>query len=192
VSEELLALFEDVKLRHKHKYFIFSLAQTGKVGTKATFGWSIDAKAEPVADDKNKSAFEEMMGQLPADDARFVVFDFTDTKPDGRQIKKLVLIKWCPDSVSFRIKPVVGASYQVRAGAAGLRAGGCGTASWAPPAHTSACVRFAACHACARATPCVPAGHLVTSRRPVPSALSPPLPPSPPLPSSSGRRSRRS
>jgi hypothetical protein len=31
ISEELLALFEDVKLRHKHKYFVFSLKPTGKV-----------------------------------------------------------------------------------------------------------------------------------------------------------------
>lgn len=34
VSEELLALFEEVKLRHKHKYIIFSLKQTGKVRTQ--------------------------------------------------------------------------------------------------------------------------------------------------------------
>jgi hypothetical protein len=32
---------------------------------------------------------------LPEDAARFVVFDFTEVKADGRQIKKLVLIKWC-------------------------------------------------------------------------------------------------
>lgn len=85
-----------------------------QVGTKITFDWSIDHKADPVADDANKASFEEMMGHLPADDARFVVFDFADAKADGRLIKKLVLIKWCPDSVTFRIKPVVGSTYQVR------------------------------------------------------------------------------
>ena len=31
ISDEILSLFEDVKLRHKHKYFIFSLKNTGKV-----------------------------------------------------------------------------------------------------------------------------------------------------------------
>jgi len=112
ISEELLGLFEEVKLRHKHKFIIFSLKQTGKVGTKITFDWSIDTKADPVADAENKAAFEAMLKELPSDDARFVVFDFADTKADGRQIKKLVLIKWCPDSVSFRVKPVVGATYQ--------------------------------------------------------------------------------
>jgi hypothetical protein len=46
------------------------------------------------------------------DEPRFIVFDFADLRPDGRQIKKLVLIKWCPDAVTFRIKPVIGATYQ--------------------------------------------------------------------------------
>jgi hypothetical protein len=94
VSDELLALYEEVKLRHKHKYFIFSLKQTGKVGTKTTWDWSIDAKADPVPDSENAAAYSSMLKELPSDDARFIVFDFADTKDDGRQIKKLVLIKW--------------------------------------------------------------------------------------------------
>lgn len=95
VSDELLSLYEDIKLRHKNKFVIFSLKQTGTVAGKAAFDWSIDHKADPVSDDKNREAFEEMIKLLPADEARFVVFDFADVKADGRQIKKLVLIKWC-------------------------------------------------------------------------------------------------
>lgn len=112
MSDELLALYEDVKLRHKHKYFIFSLKSTGSVGGKATFDWSIDHKADPVPVDKNREAFEEMSKLLPHDEARFVVFDFTDTKSDGRSIAKLVLLKWCPDSTHFRVKTVIGGTYQ--------------------------------------------------------------------------------
>jgi cofilin len=112
VSDELITLYEDVKLRKKHKYFVFSLKKTGQVGVKATFDWSIDHKAEPASDDKNKDSFIELVKNLPTDDARFVVFDFTETKDDGRQIKKLILIKWCPDAVNFRLKPVIGATYQ--------------------------------------------------------------------------------
>ena len=141
VSDELLGLYEEIKLRHKHKYVIFSLKPSGSVGGKASFDWSIDFKAEPVPDDKNKDAFTEMVGKLPADEARFVVFDFADVKADGRQIKKLVLIKWyvplptvkcldnmplytpvmlmllcfacrCPDSTHFRVKTVIGGTYQ--------------------------------------------------------------------------------
>ena len=85
-----------------------------QTGVKLDFGWSVDFKADPVPDADNKVAFEDMLSKLSADAASFVVFDFADTKADGRQIKKLVLIKWCPDSVNFRIKPVVGSTYQVR------------------------------------------------------------------------------
>jgi cofilin len=113
VSDELLALYEDVKLRHKHKFFMFSLKAVGKAGGKDVYDWNIDSKAAKVEDAANKSSWEEMLSLLPADDARFIVFDFADNKADGRQIKKLVLIKWCPDSVSFRLKPVIGATYQV-------------------------------------------------------------------------------
>jgi hypothetical protein len=95
VSDELLALYEEVKLRHKHKYFIFSLKQTGAEGNKTVWGWQIDHKSDAVPDDKNLEAFAEVVKQLPADEARFVVFDFTETKADGRMIKKLLLIKWC-------------------------------------------------------------------------------------------------
>ncbi len=59
-----------------------------------TFDWRIDGKADPVADSENKNSFAEMVKGLPTDDARFVVFDFTETKEDGRQIKKLLLVKW--------------------------------------------------------------------------------------------------
>lgn len=89
-----------------------NISRCAQVGNLTTFDWSIDHKADPVADDKNKEAFSAMCDALPASEARFVIFDFADMRPDGRQIKKLVLIKWCPDAVTFRVKPVVGASYQ--------------------------------------------------------------------------------
>ena len=46
VSDELLALFETVKMASAHKYIIFSLK---KVDAK-TFDWSIDYRSEPCAD----------------------------------------------------------------------------------------------------------------------------------------------
>ena len=95
LSDEIFATYEDVKLRHKHKYFIFSLEQTGVEAGKSVWAWKINSKSEPMADDKNAEAFASVVKQLPADEHRFVVFDFTESKADGRQIKKLLLIKWC-------------------------------------------------------------------------------------------------
>lgn len=87
-----------------------------QTGAKPDYGWSVDFKADPVpdADNDNKVAFEAMLPKLSADAASFVVFDFADTKTDGRKVKKLVLIKWCPDSVNVRIKLVVDSTYPVR------------------------------------------------------------------------------
>ena len=110
LSDELLELYNEVKLRSKHKYIIFSLKALAKKKTKVTYGWSIDVKADPGGE--NEAKFEEVLDALPEDQAVFVVFDFDDVKPDGRQIKKLLLIKWCPDAVHFRVKPVIGSTYQ--------------------------------------------------------------------------------
>ncbi len=46
MTEELLALFEQVKLRHAHKYIVFSLK---RVDAK-TFEWSIDHRSDPCDD----------------------------------------------------------------------------------------------------------------------------------------------
>ena len=115
LSDEILGLYESVKLKKAFKYFIFALKETGKVGVTTTYDWEIVHKADAVADSENKAAFDDMVKRCNADKPQFIVFDFADTKADGRQIKKLVLIKWVPESTHFRVKPVYGASYQVRA-----------------------------------------------------------------------------
>ena len=110
VSDELLSLYNEIKLKSSYKYLIFSLKQTGKEGKKITYGWSIDEKASPGG--SNQERFSEVLSKLPEDSPCFVCFDFEDEKDDGRAIKKLLLIKWCPDNVHFRVKPVIGSTYQ--------------------------------------------------------------------------------
>ena len=89
---------------------VFSLTETGKEGNKTTYDWNIDHTAEAGGDNTEK--WTEALELLPEDAPKFVVFDFDDKREDGRQIKKLLLIKWCPDSVHFRVKPVIGSTYQ--------------------------------------------------------------------------------
>lgn len=110
VSDELLELYNDIKLKSTYKYIVFSLKEIGRQGNKITYGWSIDEKASPGGN--NEERFNEVLGKLPEDSACFVCFDFEDEKDDGRAIKKLLLIKWCPDTVHFRVKPVIGSTYQ--------------------------------------------------------------------------------
>ncbi len=95
VSDELLALYDQVKLKKAHKYITFALAKTGEAAGKAVYGWQILERAAPQSDDQNQAAFAALVKSLPEAEARFVVFDFTEQKADGRQVKKLLLIKWC-------------------------------------------------------------------------------------------------
>lgn len=85
--------YEAVKLKSANKFLLFTLEKVGESGSKSTWDWKIVEASEKDGD--NKERWEEMTGKLPEDEARFVVFDFQDTKADGRLVKKLVLIKWC-------------------------------------------------------------------------------------------------
>jgi len=95
VSDELLALYDQLKLKKAHKYITFALAKTGEAAGKAVYGWEILERAAPQPDEQNQAAFVALVKSLPEAEARFVVFDFTEQKADGRQVKKLLLIKWC-------------------------------------------------------------------------------------------------
>ena len=95
VSDELLALYDQVKLKKAHKFIVFALAKTGTAAGKDVYGWNILERSGPQPDENNQAAFVGLVKSLPEAEARFVVFDFTESKADGRQVKKLVLIKWC-------------------------------------------------------------------------------------------------
>lgn len=98
VSDELLSVYESMKLRNTNKYIRFSLTKTDAAGK--TYDWSIDEQADPCDDvAKNQEQFNAMLAALPEDSPAFIVFDFCFNKPDGRLVKKLLLIKWCPDTV---------------------------------------------------------------------------------------------
>lgn len=98
VSDALLSTFEDVKLRQKHKYMVFTLEKVGTQGSKSTWDWKVLETPAAGEEGDNQAKWEEMCTKLPEDQARFVIFDFNDTKDDGRLVKKLVLIKWYVNS----------------------------------------------------------------------------------------------
>lgn len=43
------------------------------------------------------SGYDEMKAALPADDVRYVVFDFEATKPDGSKLMKTCFVAYSPD-----------------------------------------------------------------------------------------------
>ena len=88
ISDELLALYDALKLKKAHKYIIFTLEKTGTAAGKDVFGWNIKERGEPSPDEANAEVFKAVVKSLPESEPRFVVFDFTETKSDGRLIKK--------------------------------------------------------------------------------------------------------
>ena len=88
ISDELLKLYDSLKLKKAHKYITFTLEKTGTAAGKDVYGWSIKERGEPSPDDTNAEVFKAVVKSLPEAEPRFVVFDFTESKEDGRLIKK--------------------------------------------------------------------------------------------------------
>ena len=106
ISDELLALYDALKLKKAHKYIIFTLEKTGTAAGKDVFGWNIKERGEASPDEANAEVFKAVVKSLPESEPRFVVFDFTETKSDGRLIKKRAWRR-CKDARVGAVLPAV-------------------------------------------------------------------------------------
>lgn len=60
----------------------------------------------------NVTSWNSMMKELPQDDARFILFDYTAKANDGRNVQKIILIKYCPDSANVNTKMLMGSTHE--------------------------------------------------------------------------------
>ena len=60
----------------------------------------------------NATAWNMMMKELPHDDARFILFDYTAKATDNRNLNKIILIKYCPDNANVNIKMLMGSTHE--------------------------------------------------------------------------------
>jgi cofilin len=79
-----MEVFQQIKKDHKWSYVIF------KIG---------DDKKEIVVDKKGEKteSYDDFLGSLPKDGARFVVVDFAYTNKEGTKKEDLVFASWSPD-----------------------------------------------------------------------------------------------
>ena len=88
VDEEVVSLFNDIKLRSIHKYATF------KIENKKSIKPDIlgdPQKTEAKDDDKTRfEALKEQLGKEP----RYILYDFGFTNKEGRIIHKLAFIFW--------------------------------------------------------------------------------------------------
>merc|ERR1719197_17019 len=101
VNDEVVSLFEELKIRHSFKYMICQIdlaAGEIKVVEKAAAG--ADSKAQ----------YEEFIKKLPAKEGRYAVYDFDYELKDGGQRNKLMFVVWAPDDAPIKEKMVYASS----------------------------------------------------------------------------------
>ncbi len=63
--------------------------------------------------DENVAAWTEMCTRyFPKDEARFAFFDWSTKAEDGRNVQKLILVKWCPDTANVASKMLFGSTHE--------------------------------------------------------------------------------
>lgn len=82
----------NMNLNKTNKYACFKLAddQQSVIIDKDILG----EKAETSCKEDDKVYFEQLKAKLPADEPRYVVYDFGFVGKDNRTIKKLAFIYW--------------------------------------------------------------------------------------------------
>jgi len=85
-----------LKLKKKHRYIIFTL------NTEST---------EIVVGDTGDDSYEEFLDKkLPANECRWVIYDFEFEKEDGGRRNKIIFLSWSPDEAKIKQKMLFASS----------------------------------------------------------------------------------
>ncbi|GMH70915.1 hypothetical protein TrRE_jg1914 [Triparma retinervis] len=85
---DIVTVFNELKLRRKHKFMVFRLADDG----------SGVVNLEVVGDPK--SSTDDFLSTLPTSDCRFAIYDHDYKSTDGRPQSKLFFVSWLPDNAT--------------------------------------------------------------------------------------------
>ncbi|CAO3654754.1 unnamed protein product [Mucor hiemalis] len=96
VNAECLSSFQELKLGKKLKYVIFKLSDDLKE--------IVVEKTAPTGD------YDEFLGQLPENEPRFAVYDFSYEKEGDGQRSKITFYSWIPDTAKIRQKMLYASS----------------------------------------------------------------------------------
>ena len=88
VHQSVGTVFNEVKLRHVHKYVLFKIENKKEVIIDQA-----GEKHETSTEEEDKPFFEEMKEKL-TNEPRYILYDFGFTNKDGRKINKLAFIFW--------------------------------------------------------------------------------------------------
>ena len=83
--------FNDFKLNHSHRYFIYQVSKDKKSIVMEKTG------------DASKT-YDDFVDDLPEDDCRYGLIDLAFETDEGRETSKMVFISWIPDTAKIRSK----------------------------------------------------------------------------------------
>eukprot|EP00122_Pirum_gemmata_P008449 Pgem_evm1s7787 len=97
VNQECVTAFSDLKLGHKHRYFIMKIndSHTEVVVIK---------KAAPDA------TYDEFVAELKPGECCYAVYDLEFETDDGRKTNKICFVVWAPDDSKIKAKMITAAS----------------------------------------------------------------------------------
>jgi len=99
VDNECVPKFDDLKLKKTYKYIIYRLSDD----KKSIIVEKDSSEDEPLG--SAEDAHEKLLANLPENDCRYAVYDFSFDKGEGEGLRsKIVFISWSPDTAPVRPK----------------------------------------------------------------------------------------
>ncbi|KAF8182348.1 actin depolymerizing factor [Pholiota molesta] len=95
-NDECLTAFQELKLKHKHRYIIFTLNK--------------DLTEIVVEKTSSAADYDDFIADLPEVECRWAVYDFEFEKEGGGKRNKIVFISWSPDDAKIKQKMVFASS----------------------------------------------------------------------------------
>ncbi|OMJ13171.1 Cofilin [Smittium culicis] len=96
VADECISTFHDLKLKKAHKFAIFKIN---------------DSRTQIILDKVSSSEdYQDFVNELPTDDCRFAIYDFSYEVEGAGTRHKLCFYSWSPDTAKIRPKMLYASS----------------------------------------------------------------------------------
>jgi len=96
VNSDCLNVFQELKLRKKHKYIIFGLSPDKTEIISLKTGTSTE--------------YEDFLADLPENQCRWAIYDLEFQKEEGGVRNKIIFYHWSPDDAKIKDKMVFASS----------------------------------------------------------------------------------
>ena len=97
IDDSCMTAFNNLKMGKNTRYASFKMSSDLKKVL-------LEKEVPKSSGGSSESQYKEFVSQVPANDARYFIYDFEFTNADGDVRNKVALILWCPDGTSTKTK----------------------------------------------------------------------------------------